>query len=87
MWIAGGIYPFGFHLVNILLHGIVSALVVPVTNKLYGGYAPRMALLTSLLFAVHPIHTEAVSTYLTRAPAFNVFSLYMPDPNIIQPPM
>ena len=58
-------HPFGFHLTNILLHGIVSALVVPVANKLYGGNAPRMSLLTSLLFAVHPIHTEAVSFDVT----------------------
>lgn len=62
-WLAGGMYPLGFHATNILLHGIVSALVVPVTNNLFGGNAPRMAFITSLLFAVHPIHTEAVSTF------------------------
>jgi len=56
-------HPLGFHAINIFLHGIVSALVVPVTNNMFGGNAPRMALMTSLLFAVHPIHTEAVSTF------------------------
>lgn len=58
---AGGMHPFGFRFTNILLHGAVSALAVPVVNHLVGGKAPRLSFLTALLFAVHPIHTEAVS--------------------------
>ncbi|KAK3927210.1 Protein O-mannosyl-transferase TMTC4 [Frankliniella fusca] len=67
VWLAGGVHPFSFHICNILLHGIVSALTVPVTNNLFGGNAPRMSLLTSLLFAVHPVHTEAVAGVVGRA--------------------
>lgn len=67
VWLAGGVHPYGFHLTNILLHGIVSSLAVPVSNDLFGGCAPRMSLLTSLLFAVHPVHTEAVAGIVGRA--------------------
>lgn len=66
-WMAGGMHPFGFHATNIFLHGVVSALVVPVSNYLFGGNSPRMAFITSLLFAVHPIHTEAVAAIVGRA--------------------
>lgn len=59
---AGGMHPFGFRFTNIVLHGGVSALAVPVVNHLLGGKAPRLSFLTALLFAVHPIHTEAVSS-------------------------
>ncbi len=50
--------PVGFHLVNVLLHSGVTVLVVlllaellPVAGALIGG----------LLFAVHPVHVEAVA--------------------------
>lgn len=52
--------PLGFHIVNIILHAFVTFLV---------GYVCRcvlflsidVSLIAGLLFAVHPIHTEAVS--------------------------
>jgi tetratricopeptide (TPR) repeat protein len=55
--------PWGYHLVNILFHAANSLLVFllasrlfPVTNSLIS-----VPLLSSLFFAVHPIHTEAVA--------------------------
>ena len=57
--------PLGFHLVNVLLHALVCALtwiVARRTSVLYG-----TALLTGLLFAVHPVHVEAVANVAGRA--------------------
>lgn len=51
--------PGGFHLTNLLLHVAVSVLVFAVARRLLlPGPAP---LLAGLLFAVHPIHVEAVA--------------------------
>ncbi|GBL75293.1 Transmembrane and TPR repeat-containing protein 4 [Araneus ventricosus] len=66
-----GLHPFSFHLVNILLHGTVSTLVLRVMNSLFNKIledeAPKAAFLSALLFSVHPIHTESVSAVVGRA--------------------
>jgi hypothetical protein len=46
---------------NVALHATVSMLSLAIFNLLLGGSCHRAALLASLLFAVHPIHAEAVS--------------------------
>ena len=51
--------PMGYHLVNILLHGVVCYLYVQLCGLVLSEVWP--ALIAGLLFAVHPIHTEAVS--------------------------
>ena len=52
------------HAVNLLLHAIVAALVV----LILAGYAsPGGALIGGLLFAVHPVHVEAVANLVGRA--------------------
>jgi tetratricopeptide (TPR) repeat protein len=55
----------GFHLVNVLLHGAVAALVWFALRR--AGLHYGTALLGGLLFAVHPIHTEAVAGVAGRA--------------------
>ncbi|MQF82373.1 MAG: hypothetical protein FI735_09740, partial [SAR202 cluster bacterium] len=55
---------FGYHLTNLILHVVVSLLVVIVFRGLVD--APT-AILAGLFFAVHPIHTEAVSAIAGRA--------------------
>ncbi len=66
-----GLDPFGFHLTNIVLHGInavlfyyasvrllaLSAPKVPVTNKVA---LTAAACISALLFAVHPLRVESV---------------------------
>lgn len=70
--LAGGLHPVGFHVLNIILHAVISALMIDVFALLIGGLAydekgrmlnqaPKTSLLASLFFAVHPIHTESVS--------------------------
>lgn len=75
--LAGGLFPTGFHIVNIILHGIVSALLLSVFSVLFSECAikdqklsfgcPRASLLCAILFAVHPIHTESVAGVVGRA--------------------
>ncbi|XP_064455540.1 protein O-mannosyl-transferase TMTC4-like [Ornithodoros turicata] len=64
--LVGGLYPFTFHATNVLLHGIVSTLSIAVFCRLLDG-APKASLLCSILFAVHPIHTENVAAVVGRA--------------------
>ena len=54
--------PLGYHLVNVLLHSAVCYLYVLLCGVVFSEVWP--ALIAGLLFAVHPIHTEAVSTIL-----------------------
>ena len=58
-----GMQPFGFHLTNVIIHVIASLLLLMVLMKLFGDYKNGLlaALIGALIFAVHPIHTEAVS--------------------------
>ncbi|KAK3517804.1 hypothetical protein QTP70_018967 [Hemibagrus guttatus] len=64
--VLGGMTPFYFHVVNVCLHCAVTALLMH-TCKHYVFKDTRLAFLTALLFAVHPIHTEAVSGIVGRA--------------------
>ena len=57
--------PLGYHLVNVLLHSAVCFLYVQLCGVVFGEAWP--ALIAGLLFAVHPIHTEAVSVYTSYA--------------------
>jgi len=72
-WIAGGLYPTGFHIVNIFLHGIVSITFLFFISVVLGDGRsfssdgrflfpyPNTSLLAAVLFAIHPVHTESVS--------------------------
>ena len=51
--------PMGYHLVNVLLHSAVCFLYVQLCGVVFGEV--WLVLIAGLLFAVHPVHTEAVS--------------------------
>src|SRR5262245_29577230 len=53
--------PVGFHLLNVVIHGANACLVYALLKK---RFASSIALTTALLFALHPVQTEAV-TYVT----------------------
>ena len=55
----GGLSPFTFHLVNIILHVLVSLAVLWIGWELFPG--SWAALGGALLFAAHPMHTESVA--------------------------
>ncbi|XP_020604755.1 transmembrane and TPR repeat-containing protein 2-like [Orbicella faveolata] len=61
----GALNPFGYHLVNVLLHSAVCWLVVVLSYVFLHAHFP--SLVAGLLFAVHPIHTEAVTGVVGRA--------------------
>jgi hypothetical protein len=57
-WWLGGGSPLGFHLVNVLLYALTTVLVVRVAWQIIPGVG---ALAAGLVFAVHPVHVEAVA--------------------------
>jgi tetratricopeptide (TPR) repeat protein len=63
-WAAGGHNPLAYHLFNILLHAAVTLLLYFLLRALLESvpHAPTIAFAAALLFAVHPIHTEAVAS-------------------------
>jgi protein O-mannosyl-transferase len=54
-----GLRPFGFHLTNVLIHAGNAILVFFLIRRL--ATEARTALLAALIFAVHPLQTDAVS--------------------------
>jgi tetratricopeptide (TPR) repeat protein len=71
----GGLNPFSYHLVNLVFHALncilVYHLVFIVSRK------RRVAAFTALLFATHPVHTEAVAGVVGRAELFAAFFLLL----------
>ena len=59
-----GSVPWSYHLVNLLLHALASALVVLLAADL--GVSVGAASLAGLAFAVHPVHVEAVANVAGR---------------------
>ncbi|KAH9362380.1 hypothetical protein HPB48_018032 [Haemaphysalis longicornis] len=59
-----GLDPFGYHLVNVLLHALVCLLYHRMCLTLLPSWT---SLLAALLFSAHPIHTEAVTSIVGRA--------------------
>ncbi len=78
---AFGLNPWGYHLGNALWHSIDTALVFLLVVRLYG--APRealarkkaltTALITALLFALHPMHVESVAWASERKDVLSTF--------------
>uniref|UniRef100_A0A3Q1EZD6 Transmembrane O-mannosyltransferase targeting cadherins 1 n=1 Tax=Acanthochromis polyacanthus TaxID=80966 RepID=A0A3Q1EZD6_9TELE len=62
----GGMTPLYFHMVNVCLHCAVTCLLMQTCERCVFEDS-RLAFITALLFAVHPVHTEAVSGIVGRA--------------------
>lgn len=60
-----GLDPFAFHLGNVLLHAVATALVVLLAHRWSGRIG--VSAWAGVLFAVHPIHVEAVGWIVGRA--------------------
>ena len=58
LWTIFGPIPFGFHLFSLILHIAVVLMVFYAGRQLFKNW--RVAWLAAILFAVHPVHTEAV---------------------------
>ncbi|MBK8915774.1 MAG: tetratricopeptide repeat protein [Phycisphaerales bacterium] len=60
-----GVNPAAFHAINVALHALCSALVWLLARRLLRD--PVAPLVAALLFAVHPVHAEAVANVVGRA--------------------
>ncbi len=63
-WLHGFDHPWRFHLLSILMHAGVCALVAEFTRRLLGW---RAALIAGLLYALHPIHVEVLGDIVGQA--------------------
>ncbi|HVX37939.1 MAG TPA: tetratricopeptide repeat protein [Gemmatimonadaceae bacterium] len=78
----GGGIPLAFHAVNILLYAIVSVMVFVLAKRILPFWA---AWLTGALFAVHPVHVEAVANVVGQSELWVAFfmvpaiTLYLRD--------
>lgn len=63
-WALGGGDPRPFHVVNVGIHAVVTGMVYLLAR---GGLGPLGAGAAALLFAVHPVHVEAVANVVGRA--------------------
>ncbi|XP_031633037.1 protein O-mannosyl-transferase TMTC1-like isoform X2 [Contarinia nasturtii] len=61
-----GLKPFWFHFTNILMHAIVCVLFTRVCI-IVAGLQDNFAIIAGIIFAIHPIHTEAVTGIVGRA--------------------
>jgi Tfp pilus assembly protein PilF len=59
-----GLAPWAYHLTNVLLHGLVTVLVFTLGRR--WGLTTSVAGVGALLFAVHPVHVEAVAAVVGR---------------------
>jgi tetratricopeptide (TPR) repeat protein len=62
-WALWGGNPFGFHLLNVLLHAAASGLAFVFLTRFFPWWG---ALAGGLVFAVHPVHTEVVANIVGR---------------------
>ena len=60
----GGENPIGFHLVNLIAHGVASLLLLSTLSLLI---PPRAAFLAAIIFAVHPLQVEPVAYIFARS--------------------
>lgn len=73
-----GLFPYGYHVTQVLLHAFVSLLLSLISYRLYPSLL--FSFLSGILFAFHPLHTEAVDLLLGRSDIlslmFVLLSLY-----------
>ncbi|RWS26104.1 transmembrane and TPR repeat-containing protein-like protein [Leptotrombidium deliense] len=60
-----GLNPIGFHIVNIALHAFSSILVHKLCLRFESN--AKIAFTSAMVFAMHPIHTDAVASVVGRA--------------------
>jgi protein O-mannosyl-transferase len=63
-WVAGGGNPAVFHTVSIILHALCTALVFLLIQRLANYTAAAVG---ALIFAVHPVHVEAVANIVGQS--------------------
>ena len=82
-----GLNSFGFHLINIALGSLVCSQVVFLCDELFGRERLLATAVAGLLFASHPIHTEAVSRPQPPDPRATAHYLPVTATNNRSPPL
>jgi tetratricopeptide (TPR) repeat protein len=65
---------FGFHLVNVVFHAVVVCTVFLLTKRMFQNR--NLALMTAVLFAIHPIHSEAIA-WIAASPDWQLSLFYL----------
>jgi Flp pilus assembly protein TadD len=65
---------FSFHLQNVLWHAAASVALYLLVSEMFS--VPALGFLTAALFAVHPVHTEAVYGIVGRAELLSAFLVF-----------
>ena len=78
----GALNPFGYHLINICLHFLTSVIVffiafITIAKGVSWGKqaAYSIAIITTLFFALNPVHTETINYISARAVGMSSFFL------------
>lgn len=69
-----GLSPMWYHATNVALHAGACILVTRV-SLVVAALRPGFAALAGLLFATHPVHTEAVSDDIRNRNKYDIFLL------------
>jgi 4-amino-4-deoxy-L-arabinose transferase-like glycosyltransferase len=69
-----GLHPLGFHLANVVLHVLVVCVVILLTKRIFQDRS--LALMAALLFAIHPIHSEAIA-WIAASPDLELSMFYL----------
>ena len=73
----GGLNTFGYHLVNLALHGLTGWTVYLFIVVVLGRASAISALMGSLLWVAHPVHTESVTYIIQRATVLSTLFFMM----------
>ncbi|XP_034942581.1 protein O-mannosyl-transferase TMTC4 [Chelonus insularis] len=76
-WIRGYLNSVDFHIVNLILHSLACILVYYVFKKLLDKNSKQLAFYAALLFAVHPVHSEAISGIVGRADILSAIFVWL----------
>jgi Flp pilus assembly protein TadD len=69
-----GLRAFGYHLANLVLHVAVVCAVFLLTKRMFQNR--NLALMAAVLFAIHPIHTEAIA-WIAASPDLELSLFYL----------
>ncbi len=88
-----GASPTGYHFMNVLIFAGCVIMLFLFLDKLFGGKKTAVAFVASLIFAVHPIHTEVVANikscdellcFFFGFLSLNIFVNYMKSGKMLQ---
>ncbi len=80
-----GANPFVSHLLNLLLYTLLIALLYNLLQRyLFRNYAVDLAFVTTMLFVLHPIHSEVVANVKSRDELLTFLFLLVALSNLIQ---